>query len=145
VRRPRGLPCLALAVALACARGGDEFAGFQPPATPDSLAAGASSFNAQCRECHGEHAKGTDRGPSLLADIYRPDHHGDAAFLLAVRNGVRAHHWRFGDMPPQPSVAERDVLEIIAYVRWLQRHRRQTGERQTEDEGREKLRRAAAN
>jgi hypothetical protein len=135
VRRPRGLPCLALAVALACARRGDEFADFQPPPTPDSLAAGALSFSAQCRECHGEHAKGTDRGPSLLADIYRPAHHADAAFLLAVRNGVRAHHWRFGDMPPQPSVAERDVLEIIAYVRWLQRSRLETGDGRREKSG----------
>jgi cytochrome c len=122
-------------VVIGCARRGDEFADFQPPPTPDSLTTGASSFNAQCRECHGEHAKGTDRGPALLADIYRPSHHGDAAFLLAVRNGVRAHHWRFGDMPAQPSVAERDVQRIIAYVRWLQNSRRETGDGRREKSG----------
>ena len=41
----------------------------------------------------------------------------------AVRSGVRAHHWRFGDMPPQPQVAPADVEEIIRYVRWVQRQR----------------------
>ena len=48
-------------------------------------------------------------------------HHGDAAFLLAVRNGVRAHHWRFGDMPPQPGLTGAEVAAITAYVRELQR------------------------
>ncbi len=40
-----------------------------------------------------------------------------------MRNGVSAHHWRFGDMPPQPQVATAEVEEITAYVRWVQRQR----------------------
>ena len=50
-----------------------------------------------------------------------PSHHGDAAFLFAVQRGVAAHHWRFGDMPPQPQVTAGEVEAIIPYVRWLQR------------------------
>jgi hypothetical protein len=40
---------------------------------------------------------------------------------LAVQKGVIAHHWRFGNMPSIENLDERDVNEIIAYVRWLQR------------------------
>jgi hypothetical protein len=53
--------------------------------------------------------------------VYRPSHHGDEAFTLAVRRGVVAHHWRFGDMPPQPQVSDSQVVSIVGYVRWLQR------------------------
>jgi hypothetical protein len=40
---------------------------------------------------------------------------------LAVKNGVRAHHWRFGDMPPVEGVSDEDATKIVAYVRELQR------------------------
>jgi hypothetical protein len=53
--------------------------------------------------------------------VYRPGHHGDEAFALAVRRGVVAHHWRFGNMPPQPQVSDSQITPIVAYVRWLQR------------------------
>ena len=53
--------------------------------------------------------------------IYEPSHHGDAAFALAVRLGVRSHHWRFGDMQPLPDVTDAMTREITSYVRWLQR------------------------
>ncbi|MGR3582900.1 MAG: c-type cytochrome, partial [Pseudooceanicola nanhaiensis] len=39
----------------------------------------------------------------------------------AVQNGVRAHHWKFGDMPPQTGLTPSDVANIVAYVRELQR------------------------
>jgi hypothetical protein len=47
--------------------------------------------------------------------------HADIAFELAVRRGVRAHHWRFGDMPAAPSVLPSEVPPIVQYVRELQR------------------------
>ena len=53
--------------------------------------------------------------------MYQPAHHGDVAFELAVRRGVRAHHSRFGDMPPQPAVTADEVVQITRYVRELQR------------------------
>jgi hypothetical protein len=43
---------------------------------------------------------------------------------LAVKQGVRAHHWLFGNMPAMPHVAEDEVMQIIAYVRWLQEQAR---------------------
>jgi hypothetical protein len=52
--------------------------------------------------------------------IYAPNHHRDMSFHLAVQQGVRAHHWRFGNMPSVPEVTPDDVTQIIAYVRWLQ-------------------------
>lgn len=45
----------------------------------------------------------------------------DIAFQLAVKNGVRAHHWQFGDMAPVPQVTPDDVAHITAHVRAEQR------------------------
>jgi hypothetical protein len=53
--------------------------------------------------------------------VYVPSHHSDASFYLAVKRGVPAHHWNFGNMPALPHVTEAEVTQIIAYVRWLQR------------------------
>jgi mono/diheme cytochrome c family protein len=77
-------------------------------------------FEANCAECHGQAGGGTDQGPPLVHDIYNPGHHADISFLLAARNGVRAHHWPFGNMPPQPQVNEAQVEAIVRYVRELQ-------------------------
>jgi len=78
-------------------------------------------FGRNCAVCHGDKAAGSDKGPPLVHRIYEPSHHGDMAFLLAVRNGSRAHHWNFGDMPPVEGVSDADVALIVTYVRGLQR------------------------
>jgi hypothetical protein len=52
--------------------------------------------------------------------VYAPGHHADVAFRLAVRNGVRAHHWTYGSMPAMPGIGDAEVAGITAYVRWLQ-------------------------
>lgn len=83
---------------------------------------GQRAFEATCAACHGENATGKmGFGPPLVHKIYEPSHHADMAFQLAVRNGVRAHHWKFGDMPPQTGLSPSDVANIVAYVRELQR------------------------
>lgn len=82
---------------------------------------GAAAFSENCAGCHGENAAGSDDGPPLIHSVYEPGHHADAAFYLAVRRGVRAHHWRFGDMPPQPQVRETEVQRIVQFIRELQR------------------------
>ena len=82
---------------------------------------GKTAFDANCAACHGANASGTDRGPPLIHDIYNPGHHGDGAFFIAARQGVRRHHWPYGDMPPQPHVSEAQVKDIVAYIRELQR------------------------
>lgn len=82
---------------------------------------GKRAFDAVCAACHGENATGRNgMGPPLVHKIYEPSHHADAAFLLAVKNGVRAHHWRFGNMPPQDGLTNAEVKSIARYVRELQ-------------------------
>lgn len=88
---------------------------------PAEFRNGEATFNAHCARCHGARAAGTAQGPPLVHKIYEPNHHGDAAFLRAAGNGVRAHHWNFGDMPKIEGVTPEDVQQIIRYVRWLQR------------------------
>ncbi|MBT3437139.1 MAG: cytochrome c [Oceanospirillaceae bacterium] len=55
-------------------------------------------FNTNCAQCHGVDAAGGIGGPPLIHNIYDPGHHANEAFIRAVRNGVRQHHWQFGDM-----------------------------------------------
>ena len=83
---------------------------------------GQRAFDAVCADCHGENAAGKmGFGPPLVHKIYEPSHHADMSFVLAVQNGVRAHHWQFGDMPAQSGLTQADVGGIITYVRELQR------------------------
>ena len=81
---------------------------------------GKESFDENCATCHGTNAAGTEQGPPLVHSYYNPGHHADGAFYAAVRNGVRQHHWRFGNMPPQRQVTDQQVRLIIAYVREMQ-------------------------
>lgn len=87
---------------------------------PPEFEAGQTLFEQTCALCHGSRAVGTSEGPPLIHIYYEPNHHGDAAFYLAVQQGVRAHHWRFGDMPAIPDVDFGQATEIIRYVRFLQ-------------------------
>ncbi|MGP6090033.1 c-type cytochrome [Antarctobacter jejuensis] len=132
-----GGAALALAVGIYVTQGSStsQKAAAPPPAAgapiltvslPDSLSAeaqlGKRAFDAVCAACHGTDATGkTGFGPPLVHKIYEPSHHGDMAFFLAVQNGVRAHHWKFGDMPAQDGLTKADVAGIITYVRELQR------------------------
>ena len=70
--------------------------------------------------CHGKAAQGSDQGPPLVNDIYKPNHHADQAFRWAVKDGVTQHHWHFGNMPPIPNATPDDVAHIIVYIRQKQ-------------------------
>lgn len=91
---------------------------------PASLSAvageGKTLFEANCVTCHGSNASGSDQGPPLVHDIYNPGHHADNAFYRAAKQGVRQHHWPFGNMPAQPQVSAPEVAKIIQYIRELQ-------------------------
>lgn len=93
----------------------------KPQSLPEDLKSGEKKFNDNCARCHGVEGKGTSNGPPLVHKIYEPNHHGDFAFQRAAAQGVRAHHWQFGNMPKIGGVTSEDVTEIIQYVRWLQR------------------------
>ena len=131
----RGAILLVLAAALGVAgyflfgEGEDGAGGGTPIASvslPDTLSAraqaGQKTYDANCASCHGPNAAGQDgTAPPLVHVIYEPGHHGDESFQRAVARGVRAHHWRFGNMPPVEGLSRRDVAAIVAYVRELQR------------------------
>ena len=88
---------------------------------PAELQEGEAKFITFCSRCHGTQGKGTDNGPPLVHKIYEPNHHADMAFQQAAARGVRAHHWKFGNMPKIEDVKSEDVTKIIGYIRWLQR------------------------
>ena len=81
---------------------------------------GQVAFEGKCADCHGLNGAGTDKGPTFLHAFYKPDHHGDASFEIAAKRGVRAHHWRFGDMPPVEGITDAEIRWITKYVRELQ-------------------------
>jgi mono/diheme cytochrome c family protein len=91
------------------------------PKPPAALIKGEGLFNTYCARCHGAGGKGTAQGPPFLDKVYAPDHHADVAFVRAAESGVRAHHWKFGDMPKVPDVTRNDLAQIIPYIRWLQK------------------------
>lgn len=111
-----------LSVLAGCGASGNPVANQVAAAeVPAEHAEGKRLYDTHCARCHGVHAAGTGRGPSFLNKIYEPSHHGDPAFLFAVKRGVTAHHWGFGNMPPIPGVSDEDVAKIVGYVRWAQR------------------------
>lgn len=82
---------------------------------------GRVAFQTHCAACHGEMGAGTEKGPPLVNDIYRPAHHADYSFVRAATLGVPQHHWLFGNMPPLPQVTRREIDQIVIYIRELQR------------------------
>ncbi len=77
-------------------------------------------YNEKCSSCHGIKLGGTDKGPPLVHNFYKPSHHGDSAFYKAALKGVRAHHWNFGDMPPVNGITRNKMDSIIPYIRYYQ-------------------------
>jgi mono/diheme cytochrome c family protein len=82
---------------------------------------GKTVFDDNCAACHGAKAAGSENGPPLVHKIYEPSHHADFSFVRATKGGVRAHHWRFGDMAPVPGVTDKQIEWITKYVREMQR------------------------
>lgn len=91
---------------------------------PDFIAdvrRGEQLFHAICSRCHGKDGRGTEQGPPLIDKIYRPSHHADLVFHWAIRDGVKQHHWKFGNMPASPNVGPEQAGHMIAFVRDEQR------------------------
>lgn len=90
------------------------------PRVPFKLAVGKKKYQESCSGCHGKWLEGTKQGPPLLHGFYKPSHHGDSAFYRAALNGVRAHHWKFGNMPPITGITSKDMDSIVPFIRWYQ-------------------------
>jgi len=105
-----------LAAAPGACGGGDDSSEGGADAAID-LARGQTVYGAKCAMCHGADLRGTTRGPSQLSKVYEPSHHADGAYRAAIRNGVRAHHWNFGNMPAVGGLSDDDVENVIAYIR----------------------------
>jgi mono/diheme cytochrome c family protein len=101
--------------------GGNAGKSIKLPQLTTEAQAGRKLFEVKCIACHGKNATGTKNGPPLVHKIYEPNHHSDISFYRAVAQGTRAHHWRFGNMPPVSGVRKDEVAKIIGYVRELQR------------------------
>jgi mono/diheme cytochrome c family protein len=112
-RRAVVITILAIAMAGACGDGGESSSN----ESAGDLELGKKVYNGACAMCHGADLRGTTRGPSHLSKVYEPSHHADGAYRAAIRNGVRAHHWNFGDMPALPDMPDDYVDAVIAYIR----------------------------
>ncbi len=113
---------LALMGALAPDQGGRMAANpelFAPEVVAD-LRRGGRLFAKNCATCHGTDLYGTGNGPPLIHPYYRPDHHADVAFRMAMLRGVKQHHWQFGDMPPVPGLSPDEVEQVLLYIRTQQ-------------------------
>ncbi|GGB92540.1 hypothetical protein GCM10011352_18240 [Marinobacterium zhoushanense] len=90
------------------------------PTLSKMAATGQRAFNETCAKCHGDNGAGTMKGPPLVHKIYNPGHHSDQAIYNAMRNGVREHHWPYGDMPKQTSVGFMESTAIVKFIREMQ-------------------------
>ncbi|MBL7003253.1 MAG: cytochrome c [Gammaproteobacteria bacterium] len=90
---------------------------------PFKYAKGQNLFNKNCSSCHGTTLLGSETGPPLLHNFYKPSHHGDSSFYRAALSGVRAHHWSFGDMPPVPEMTQKKLNSIVPYIRYFQQQK----------------------
>ena len=102
---------------------GDPIAEVKIPASfSENAQLGQKIFDAKCSACHGENAAGQKGvAPPLVHKIYEPSHHSDMAFIMAAKNGVRAHHWNFGNMPQIEGITDGEVKLVTTYIRELQR------------------------
>ena len=88
---------------------------------PFKYALGKNLFEKNCSSCHGVLGGGTDKGPTFMHAFYKPNHHGDASFYRAALQGVKTHHWNYGDMPRVEGITKRTLGKIVPYIRWVQR------------------------
>ncbi len=118
-QRPGPLAVLVLALAL-LAGCGDDADTERAEVTPLADHPGSVPYAEHCASCHGTDLRGTSQGPSHLSIVYEPGHHPDWSFEVAIREGVRAHHWNHGDMPAIPDIDDDEILEVISYIRAVQ-------------------------
>ena len=93
---------------------------FDPAEQDISGLSGRLLFSNSCARCHGALLTGTAAGPPLLHQFYRPGLHPDESFIVAIRLGVRNHHWQYGDMPLIADLSDAEIAAIIGFIRAAQ-------------------------
>ncbi|MDH3763970.1 MAG: cytochrome c [Gammaproteobacteria bacterium] len=91
---------------------------------PFELAKGQILFEKYCSGCHGLQLDGSDQGPPLIHPFYKPSHHGDKSFYRAVLQGVRQHHWNFGDMKPVEGMTRGKMDSVVPFIRYYQQQKK---------------------
>ena len=90
---------------------------------PFELGRGQLLYEKYCSSCHGLALDGSEQGPPLVHDFYKPSHHGDKSFYRAVLQGVRQHHWNFGDMPPVQGMTQGKMDKVLPFIRYYQQQK----------------------
>ena len=93
---------------------------FDPGDQDISGLSGLLLFANSCAQCHGTLLTGTTTGPPLVHQFYRPSLHPDESFIVAIRLGVRNHHWQYGNMPPIANLSDAEIAAIIRFIRAAQ-------------------------
>jgi cytochrome c2 len=91
---------------------------------PFHLGKGQLLYEKYCSSCHGAELNGNDKGPTLIHPFYKPSHHGDKSFYRAALQGVKQHHWDFGDMPPVEGMTPKKMDSVVPYVRYYQQQKK---------------------
>ena len=101
---------------------GESMVDIKVPKIEEQYLNGESLFKKNCISCHGIHGVGVKgAGPPLIHIIYEPSHHGDGSFYSAVKYGVQSHHWTFGNMSAVKNITDKEIADIIKYIRFIQR------------------------
>jgi mono/diheme cytochrome c family protein len=115
MRRVSGALVVFLGLMGASACGGGEV-----QLVPGDPAAGEEVYQAECAECHGEAGEGTADGSPLVDPLYLAPGFTDRKLARAVREGAPQEHWDFGAMPGLRYLTDRQISDVVAYVRRMQ-------------------------
>ncbi len=91
---------------------------------PFHLAKGQILYAKYCSSCHGAELHGSDKGPPLIHPFYKPSHHGNKSFYRAALQGVRQHHWEFGDMPAVAGMTPKKMDSVVPFIRYFQQQKK---------------------
>jgi cytochrome c len=99
-----------------------RWSGFNPGPVPAEVHRGEVVFNTFCISCHGLHGTGIVKaGPALLDTLFGPAQVSDDAMISAMDRGASQRNFSFGAMPPVQRLSREDAVQVVNYVRWLQR------------------------
>lgn len=84
---------------------------------PDEYKPGQTHYHKICANCHGPDARGGNRAPRLIQEVYYQENFSNGKFANTILNGSKS-----GAMPSQKGrVSDQEIREIIKYIRHLQK------------------------